>query len=443
MKTCNFCKRIFFNDRNREEHELNAHTKKLKLSCKHCKKLFGRLNNLVHHEKNCQGELFNCKGCNKSFSRKGNLNRHKQNCNDNNIDSFQCKQCSKSFLRKDSFWRHEKACSTIQHPIQEASGSGIKRKIVTEEKHPFDIETVSTAFEKAVKTYKIKFSEENDNIETAIKAMKERLVDFQTKEKALKFSMAIHVEFEKAADSSVITDPPVVLQSEQFEIYHDTSIEDQLVNVGKQLNNNIEVYELCGSGWVLHRIVALDTTIWKLDPLRASSYHELPKWIIDKRAVINVKNNDQFCFKWSVLAGLHQPTINRNLTSSYTGYEKNYDFSGLTFPVSLRKIKIFEDKNNVSINVYSIEGEEKGKQVVYPLKVTLEEQSKHVNLLLTEENNMLHYSTVKNISRLVRSQTTNNTRTHEYCYSCLQGFQLKQNEKQRGDCEMIKKHQQY
>ena len=191
----------------------------------------------------------------------------------------------------------------------------------------------------------------------------------------------------------------------KFEVYHDTSIQDQLDKVAKQLNKNIEVYEQCGSGWILKRVVALDTTIWKLNPLRGSTFHELPKWIIDKRAVINVRNHDAYCFKWSVLAALHQPTseTNRNLTSSYTAYESKYDFSGLKFPVSLRQISIFENKNNLSVNVYGIDEVEKGKPFVYPLKVASHELTKHVNLLLTEENGVMHYSTISSFSRLVRS----------------------------------------
>ena len=112
-----------------------------------------------------------------------------------------------------------------------------------------------------------------------------------------------------------------------------------------------------GSGWILRRLVALDTTIWKLDPLRASTFHELPEWIINKRAVVNVRNEDSYCFKWSVLAALHEPTNekHKNVTSSYTKYEWEYVYDGLKFPVSLNQIKVFENKNNVSINVYGVE----------------------------------------------------------------------------------------
>ena len=159
--------------------------------------------------------------------------------------------------------------------------------------------------------------------------MENKLQEFRSEEHALKFSMAIHVEFEKATDSNIITDPPVVLQSEQFEIYKGTNIKGELKKVIKQLVTSIDTYEQCGSGWILCHLRALDTTIWKLDPLRASStFHRLPWWIINKRAIVNVLNkNDLYCFKWSVLAALHKPTNekHKNFTSSYTKYEQEYD----------------------------------------------------------------------------------------------------------------------
>merc|ERR1712080_442240 len=93
---------------------------------------------------------------------------------------------------------------------------------------------------------------------------------------------------------------------EQVEIYEEANVDDILIILKRQLENRIELYEGCGSGWVMSKLVALDTTIWQLDPLRASStYLELPTWIKNKSSVINVKNNDLACFKWSILAARH------------------------------------------------------------------------------------------------------------------------------------------
>ena len=74
--------------------------------------------------------------------------------------------------------------------------------------------------------------------------------------------------------------------------------------------------------------------------------HKLPEWVIRKKS--SVKNSDNYCFKWAVLASLHKSEHEKNQVSLYRKYEHLYDFSCLTFPVALNKIDILEKKNNVS-----------------------------------------------------------------------------------------------
>ena len=169
--------------------------------------------------------------------------------------------------------------------------------------------------------------EENDGVDyidlinKSVPAMKGHLEEYQQQRRACKFNMSLHVLFEKAADPSVVSDPPVVLISEQMELYEDTDVNELLTTTSEQLANRIETYEMVGSGWIVSELKELDTTVWQLDPLRASTYHPLPDWIQHKKAVRNIKNNDNMCFKWSVLAGLYEATGNESRVSSYTACE--------------------------------------------------------------------------------------------------------------------------
>ena len=56
--------------------------------------------------------------------------------------------------------------------------------------------------------------------------MEGHILRYQQKHLALKFNMALHIKFEKAADPSIVTDPPIVLVTEQFEVYEDTDIKE-------------------------------------------------------------------------------------------------------------------------------------------------------------------------------------------------------------------------
>ena len=254
---------------------------------------------------------------------------------------------------------------------QPPSGSGIGQKRPATEvlsdvdpKKPavsinqdFNIVKLRHAFNGAAETWRIRFPDSDDAItqlKDGILAMERKLSTFRYARIALKFTMALHAVFEQSSNPSIITEPPACLVSEPFEVYADTNIKEQLINTYKQLLNEIDVYERNGSGWVLSSLTSLDTSLWELDPLRASSYHRLPQWVINKRAVRNIQNDDQECFKWAVIAGLDEPTMPTKPcdVASYRAHEQNYDWSMLTFPVLLKDIKKFEKTNNMSINVY-------------------------------------------------------------------------------------------
>ena len=67
---------------------------------------------------------------------------------------------------------------------------------------------------------------------------------------------------------------------------------------------------------------------------------------------MNVKNNDEQCFKWAVLAAVFPAKYNGERISWYTKHEQDLDWTGLTFPVTLPDIEKFERRNEISINVY-------------------------------------------------------------------------------------------
>ena len=71
-----------------------------------------------------------------------------------------------------------------------------------------------------------------------------------------------------------------------------------------------------------------------------------------KKALVNVKNTDQMCFKWAVLSALFPAGKDAQRLSKYVEHEAKLDWSGLTFPLALDKIALFERRNNISIHVY-------------------------------------------------------------------------------------------
>ena len=307
-----------------------------------------------------------CSICKRTFTRKDNLNRHIRGHNEES--KHQCEKCGKRFKRKDDRIHHERNCGKVVH-----AGSGIqppRQRHPTADQNKFTISKVKTAFSNATITWKLHYPK-NDGydyvslINSSTQSMTNHLEQYRTENHALKFNMAIHMNFEQSVDCTIVTDPPVVLVTEQFEAYMTDDIPYLLKEASKQLENRIETYEGTGSGWIVSNLISLDTTVWCLDPLRASSYHPLPKWIQNTHCVLNIRNNDQKCFKYAVLAGLYKPSKSKKADhiSSYKYTESltdTPDFRMLTFPTSLKEINKFEKANNISVNVYSID-EKKNK----------------------------------------------------------------------------------
>ena len=90
------------------------------------------------------------------------------------------------------------------------------------------------------------------------------------------------------------------------------------------------------------------------DPLRASSYLPLPKHIKDKKATLNIKNLDNRCFLWCILAALHNVDKNGERPSKYHKYINNLNMTGIKYPVRIEDITRFETLNNISVNVFGI-----------------------------------------------------------------------------------------
>ena len=59
------------------------------------------------------------------------------------------------------------------------------------------------------------------------------------------------------------------------------------------------------SNWRFHSVLSLNHHTVKYEPLGGSSYILLPKFLEAKKAIINLRNNDDECFKWAITRALN------------------------------------------------------------------------------------------------------------------------------------------
>ena len=197
-----------------------------------------------------------------------------------------------------------------------------------------------------------------------------------------------------------------------------------------------------GSGWQFLKVIKLVLHTTKWEPLYGSSYIPLDPYLANKKALINMQNEDDKCFMWSVLRALypkdnHPERIDKDLKSK----QDSINMKGICYPVNLKAIDHFEHLNpNISISVLGYNKEER----VFPLKISkctgcdndivlllLKEAVKGENGEIKEKT---HYTLVKNKSALIASQINNHKSSREICLNCFNSF---------NSSKTLEKHKEY
>ena len=99
----------------------------------------------------------------------------------------------------------------------------------------------------------------------------------------------------------------------------------------------------------------------------------------------------------------------------------------MEFPCGFWDIDKCEKNNNIAINVFGY-NEENKKHEFFPLRVgKVEKPDSHLNILLiSNEQNNKHYCLIKNMSRLFSSQVNKHKEKIHFFNYCLQHFRNKQ-----------------
>ena len=103
--------------------------------------------------------------------------------------------------------------------------------------------------------------------------------------------------------------------------------------------------------------MSLDLHTVKYEPLGGSSYIPLPSFLVAKKAIIYLKNEDDECFKWDITGALnpvekHSARIDKKLRDT----SKVLNWEGLKFSVNLSDINKFENHNSsIYVNVFGYE----------------------------------------------------------------------------------------
>ena len=206
--------------------------------------------------------------------------------------------------------------------------------------------------------------------------------------------------------------------SKPYTILSQHDIENAIEEGHQRIDSQIDKWTKEGSGWVVNRVICLYVNIAKYQPLKGSSYIELPKYLQTKKAIVNVKNQDNECLKWALLSALHPVGSNPHRVFKYKQYENELNLTGVEFPTPLSQMPKVERLNNLAINVFGY-SQQAG---IHPLNLTNDLDHEPINLLLLTEVKdgkiTSHYSWIKDFNRLCCDQTKHANRKH-FCLRCI------------------------
>ena len=319
----------------------------------------------------------------------------------------------------------------VSHTAQRGLDYVKKLVMNTRYKDHFQFIETTSALKKYANQYTLNMIRSYDP-ESFLEKVKPTVLAFFEKHSGIKTKLILECKMEKIdpatgknkiVDASFASNPEIVLQGTDIPAIYD--------NMTDKVLENMTTFQRQGSNWRFHSIVKMDIHTVKYQPLKGSSYIPLPKVLANTKALVNVKNNDDECFKWAVTSCVYPVEVNPHRLSKYKENSRKFNWENINFPVSLKDVAKFEKQNpGYSVNVFGYNKSES----VFPLRINKTMQDNVVDLLMISDGEKQHYCWIKNLSRLLTKQVSKKKISRVYCRNCLLSFD---NESSLG------KHQEY
>ena len=282
------------------------------------------------------------------------------------------------------------------------------------------IEQVDKALKGYTKSYEIGIKNDKDplaQLQNTRKAIEYHIIKILTSMKGLKFVETLRVTFKKLAKDGIVY-KTAYFNSKPQTIVNNTEINEALQLSEQQILNIIAQWISEGSGWTIESVDNHYLNIVQYQPMKGSSYIKLPQELRHHRkGLINMKNEDDECFRWCHIRHLNPQDKNpQRIKKSDKEYVKTLDYSEIEFPVTTKQYNKIEKQNEININVFGYENKQP-----YPIHVSKEKYENHMELLLITENENKHYVLIEDFNIFMYNQTKHKESKH-FCMHCLQCF---------------------
>ena len=142
-----------------------------------------------------------------------------------------------------------------------------------------------------------------------------------------------------------------------------------------------------GSSFVFDYVNFLHIKFNQIDLIRGSSYIQSPKWVSNKKATINQKDNDNNCFQYAITVALnHEETgIHPEKISKILNHKDKNNWKNINFLSQRKDRETFEKNNtNIALNILSVPFNKKIFESQYKSKHSHTRQKQVILLMITD-----------------------------------------------------------
>ena len=298
----------------------------------------------------------------------------------------------------------------------------------------FKIRKTASAIKGFTKQYTIDGSSGIDAV-SFLNAVRPQVVGLMATNRQVKVQLVLTCAMERVDMKSGEEESANVPFVSKTEVILDaTDINEVYDNAINKIPETMASFQMRGSNWRFGAVLKLDINTAVYKPLKGSSYIVLPAYLANKKAIINMKNSDDQCFKWCITRALN-PTVNNSerITKELKEQSRQFNWNGIEFPVAAdaNVISKFERNNScIRINLFGYEN-----KIIFPIYVSNQrEVDRCVDLLLISDGDKKHYCWIKNFNRLMALRTEKSHNSMHYCRRCLNGYRR---------IEALNKHTEY
>ena len=164
------------------------------------------------------------------------------------------------------------------------------------------------------------------------------------------------------------------------------------IDVVSPLKHQKEQQEMKDSGWRFDKINSMTVCFYKTNELNGSNSVKIP---LRSNPILNIEDNDKYCFLWSILVSLHLCNNNHpKRVSNYRQYFNELNSNGFDFTNGFKCIDVhkFNELNNLPVDIFELnfyQDQNKWKHKLLPIEVSKNNSDRVTDLAIYKNHYVL------------------------------------------------------